>query len=581
MAKQKKVLQHLLRLLNERPMTQHEILSRLKVNRRTVYENCKEASSKGWIAHDNELKIYHLTVVGRSLISAKDLLYDSVSFEAYSQTLYPSYASLKDKPKASCRLYIKDASRLKKMDDETYNAARFLSMGYYGLSENGTALQAASGRLADEVLDIKARDILLQSKLDSQYADEVTVFNIENMPPGYDVLRRFQKLAAETKFLFVIQFDGKIWAKSQNFRNVEADRIKTINMYKESLREHRSLELTKKLDWIISILTKDTPTKRTYESLHMFSTKKDSIEFVYEWFRKYHVVRDNHKLTELVRKAFNSGLFKLKKETFYCLKVDLSNRKKFYDSLISKHKILDNLETNDFTYVSKGLENNSAAHMIDYDTENIIEVELSKLETFEQLFFNLFLKVRQEIDEAFFLYYSSTPRKEEHKLRYGKAIRLLNELLDIFYEMMSVYTNYSPIRWSKDTQNKDKLEKLFSEVFSKIAKMRIRLSDAIASFRSHDFTSLADQYISRNIYASEKLINHIATFNDSYVGKDSEPLLDCLWKIYGACYEYAFPEPSLYQWDFKYSEGYKKFVELQNQHPEQTYSNFIKSYSKD
>jgi hypothetical protein len=168
MAKQKKVLQRLLRLLNERPMTQHEILSRLKVNRRTVYENCKEASTKGWIAHDNELKIYHLTVAGRSLVSSQDLLYDSVSFEAHSQTLYPYYPSLKDKPKASCKLYIKDADRLKKMDDETYNVARFLSMGYYGLSENGTAIQAASGRLVDEILDIKARDILLQSKLDSQ-----------------------------------------------------------------------------------------------------------------------------------------------------------------------------------------------------------------------------------------------------------------------------------------------------------------------------------------------------------------------------------------------------------------------------
>jgi hypothetical protein len=118
MAKQKKVLQRLLRLLNDRPMTQHEIRSRLKVDRRTVYENCKEAGSKGWIASDNELKIYHLTVVGKALISAKDLLYDSVSFEAYSQTLYPSCASLKYKPKASCRLYINNASRLKKMDDE-------------------------------------------------------------------------------------------------------------------------------------------------------------------------------------------------------------------------------------------------------------------------------------------------------------------------------------------------------------------------------------------------------------------------------------------------------------------------------
>jgi predicted adenine nucleotide alpha hydrolase (AANH) superfamily ATPase len=328
------------------------------------------------------------------------------------------------------------------------------------------------------------------------------------------------------------------------------------------------------------MLTKDSPTKRTYESHQMFSTKKGSIDYVYEWFRKYHVIRDERKLKELVHKAFSSGLFKLEKETFYHLKVDLRNRKKFYDSLISKYKILDNLQTNDFTYVSKGLENNSATHTIDYDTENIIEVELNKLETFEQLFFNLFLKVRQEIGEAIFLYYSSTPPTEEYKLRYGKAKGLLNELLDIFYEMVNVYTKYSTTRWSKAIQNKE-LEKLFSAVFSKIAKMRISLSDAIASFRSHDFTSLTEQYISRNIYASEKLMNHIATFNDSDVGKDSEPLLDCLWKIYEACYEYAFPEPSLYQWDFKYNEGYKKFVELQNEHPDQTYSNFIKSYSKD
>jgi hypothetical protein len=440
-------------------MIQHEIRSRLMVDRRTVCENCKEASSKGWITHDKSL-----TVAGKSLISAQDLLYDSVSFEVYSQTLFPYNASLEDKPKASCKLYIKNANRIKKVDDETYNVARFLSMGYYGLSENGTTIQAASGRLVDEILDLKARDILLQSKLDSQYADEVTVFNIEYMPPGYDTLRRFQKLAAETKFLFVIEFDGKIWAKNQNFRNAEVDRIKTINFYKESLREHRSLELTKKLDWIISMLTKDSPTKRTYESLHMFSTKKDLIECVYEWFRKYHVLKDGHKLNELVRESFSSGLFKLEKETFYCLKVDLRNRKKFYDSLISKYKIIDNLQTNDFTYISKGLENNSAAHMIDHDTENIIEGELNKLESFEGVFFNLFLKVRQEIDEAIVLYYSSTPPKEEYELRYRKAIRLLNELLDIFYEMVNVYTNYSPIRWS------DKLEELFSAVFRKIAK---------------------------------------------------------------------------------------------------------------
>jgi hypothetical protein len=75
-------------------------------------------------------------------------------------------------------------------------------------------------------------------------------------------------------------------------------------------------------------------------------------------------------------------------------------------------------------------------------------------------------------------------------------------------------------------------------------------------------------------------MNHIDTFNNSDVGKDSEPLLNSLWKIYEFCYENAFPEPLLYHWNFKYNEGYKKFIELQKQHPDQTYSNFVKSYSK-
>lgn len=107
--------------------------------------------------------------------------------------------------------------------------------------------------------------------------------------------------------------------------------------------------------------------------------------------------------------------------------------------------------------------------------------------------------------------------------------------------MINVYTIYSPIRWSKATdRNKDSLEKLFSAVFRKIAKMRIRLSDAVASF------PLVEQHISSNIYASQKLINHVNILN----GSDVRLLLDCLWKIYDTCYEYAFPEPALYQWGF-------------------------------
>jgi predicted transcriptional regulator len=60
MAKDKKSLLRLLRLLYKKPMTKGEIRNPLKVNRKTVYVNIKEALKQRWIEED-ELKRYHLT----------------------------------------------------------------------------------------------------------------------------------------------------------------------------------------------------------------------------------------------------------------------------------------------------------------------------------------------------------------------------------------------------------------------------------------------------------------------------------------------------------------------------------------
>jgi hypothetical protein len=40
----------------------------------------------------------------------------------------------------------------------------------------------------------------------------------------------------------------------------------------------------------------------------------------------------------------------------------------------------------------------------------------------------------------------------------------------------------------------------------------------------------------------------------------------------------AFPEEKLYRWNFNYNaDNWKKFIELQMQHPDQTYQNFVKN----
>ena len=52
--------------------------------------------------------------------------------------------------------------------------------------------------------------------------------------------------------------------------------------------------------------------------------------------------------------------------------------------------------------------------------------------------------------------------------------------------------------------------------------------------------------------------------------------MDSIWKIHTECILDAFPEPSIYGWEFDYkSDGWKRLTQLQMQHPEQTYNNFI------
>jgi hypothetical protein len=55
-----------------------------------------------------------------------------------------------------------------------------------------------------------------------------------------------------------------------------------------------------------------------------------------------------------------------------------------------------------------------------------------------------------------------------------------------------------------------------------------------------------------------------------------ELLLDSLWKINKDFLSDSCPEPALYKWDFDYKkDSWKKLLELQRKHPEQTYRNLV------
>jgi hypothetical protein len=58
--------------------------------------------------------------------------------------------------------------------------------------------------------------------------------------------------------------------------------------------------------------------------------------------------------------------------------------------------------------------------------------------------------------------------------------------------------------------------------------------------------------------------------------KEIESTLDSLWSIKKVYLQYAHPEPGIFKWNYDYEEdGWRKLLELQRQHPEQTYERYL------
>jgi hypothetical protein len=229
MTKSMKNLTELLRLLKDKPMTKGEIRTSLNIKRRTEFKIIREARDKGWIKED-ELKRYHLTLCGKSMIGIWRKPADSTLFEVYSQVIDPIALRPKsNRPTAKCTLIMKNANKIKELDDKTTSYERFISE----LPENVTSIKAALAHVIDSILDLNAKDMGLHTVLDSQLAENLSVFNIETHFPGYDYLKRYIELA-KTNFKVLIEFDGEKWVATQEFGDLEKQREDTLKLYKEA-----------------------------------------------------------------------------------------------------------------------------------------------------------------------------------------------------------------------------------------------------------------------------------------------------------------------------------------------------------
>ena len=149
--------------------------------------------------------------------------------------------------------------------------------------------------------------------------------------------------------------------------------------------------------------------------------------------------------------------------------------------------------------------------------------------------------------------------------------------------MVNFYNVYSILLWPKKIQDKDALKDLYTVVFTKIANMQVRIIEILKSINPNEvaeanITVLNSKFLD-SLYATRNIIEYYEIFSKFEMQKEIEPVLDSMWKINSEYKQNAYPEPMLYGWDFRERDDWRKLIELQKRHPDETYLINDDSYS--
>jgi hypothetical protein len=575
MAKKKDALNRMLKLLNKKSMSQGEISKTLKIGRVTEWRIIKEACDRRWVLQDH-LGRYHLTSLGKINIDTAENPTDSSSFQVQSQII--DFLNLRpDRPTATCTIEIENADKIKELDSRTDATKRFLTKDGLWLPENNTNLKAAMAAVVDSIFDLKAKEMGLFSMLDEEFRINKlapTLFNMRNYFPGHDALKRYENLA-KTKFSALIEFDGEKWVSKQDFEDLE----KKIQKERESWSHfgHKMMEERVRFNKAIyNLLSGGSDLSTVYlNTMHLFHNHKELREYLINHF-KINQITDKDQLDTIVKNGFDTNFFSIEKMTLYRLNVGKDKELQFFRSL----PFLSSISLSERQQDKRDIFNQEFTNI---NTDNIISTISKELEYFEKAYIHLLVKVIEKFDNAHSnqLYATTKDAKEKYTAQLLPIKKALDELLDIFYEIMIAYVIRSIIAWPKKIENRNILNKAYSILFSKIANIRILFAQGFEDSYSKILLEKFENIAMSRMYMTQSLLNHKDIFKNANMEKESEELMDSIWNIQKECIQHAFPEPLIYGWEFDYkNDDWKKLIQVQMQNPEQTYDKFIENLLK-
>lgn len=208
----------------------------------------------------------------------------------------------------------------------------------------------------------------------------------------------------------------------------------------------------------------------------------------------------------------------------------------------------------------------SRDHKLFVNTNNPLIIIPKELEQFENVFFVLLRKTVDTLEvhsDSSISYY------------------LISRPLFLFYEMVNVYLILALCNWPRTVLEKDTLQKLYTVVFTKLGEIQFRINDILKSSKfPNAIRGVQSGVLWRYLYSTDKWLQCYEVCSKFGMEKEIESTLDSLWNIKKDYRLESHPEPSIFHWNYDYKrDGWKKLIELQLQHPEQTYDNHVNDSS--
>jgi Fe2+ or Zn2+ uptake regulation protein len=229
--------------------------------------------------------------------------------------------------------------------------------------------------------------------------------------------------------------------------------------------------------------------------------------------------------------------------------------------------------------------NNRQTYNLFIDSHSLSALVIQNLDCFELNFFSLLKDVKTEYENSYQVIVSNAykNRSVPQDLDTSGLVSLhksMMQLVYIFYEVMDILMFHSVIVWPEEIQDEYALKKLYSIVFTRTIYMHAQLHTILRTITVGKSNPLSEPdnlpTTLRRIYSTQNLLNHVDAFKNSGMEKQCEPLIDSFWQINHKLASIAYPEPSLYNWNFDYErDDWKKLLKLQKQHPDETYRNYI------